>query len=128
MEAQQRTEQDLLSLLTPLTTRVGANEPAVIQPLQGQASVRRYHRLALGQQSFIVMELGTDPYRCEEICEAPPLRAEPPFIEVQRYLQSGDVAVPQVIDYFANEGVIVLEDLGNRTLVATGWTKQWHVL
>jgi len=80
--------------------------------LPPQASLRRYVRLRRGEERFIamVMPQGTGP---EEIGG---MTGAEPFLVVQRYLEERDIPVPRIYGHVPDEGVVVLEDLGDWTL------------
>lgn len=91
-----------------------------VTKLFGQASARQYFRVALKSdpaKTYVVMKLPqgfSSP--AEEITkthlDAP---KEFPFLNVQRYLSHLGVKVPQVFGQDADAGLILLEDLGDRT-------------
>jgi aminoglycoside/choline kinase family phosphotransferase len=84
----------------------------------GDASSRRYHRVSIeggSPASVIVMELPADPLKSDEASgKAQP--SELPFLNIQRYLESGGIAVPKIYGYDAEAGLMLLEDLGDATL------------
>lgn len=78
-----------------------------IEKLPGDASTRRYYRIKSGGMSFIVMK--TDPFSDEG--------PRYPFLIVQRHLAEAGVDVPRVLDFDAARGFVLLEDLGDVTLL-----------
>ena len=78
-----------------------------VQKLPGDASTRMYYRLHISGKSYVLMKM--------ESFEEHGLRL--PFIEVQSHLKNAGVDVPQVIDFDAARGFILLEDLGDVTLL-----------
>jgi N-acetylmuramate 1-kinase len=91
--------------------------------LAGDASSRRYHRALLrapgAPQSIIVMELpaGTGlPLSSEELAIFKEGPRELPFLNVHRFLTRIDVKVPAFYGYWENEGILLLEDLGDTAL------------
>jgi aminoglycoside/choline kinase family phosphotransferase len=96
---------------------------ASLASLAGDASSRRYHRVALtGERtpaSIIVMELpgGSGlPLSSEELAIFKQGPRELPFVNVHRFLSAIGVNVPLVYRYWANEGILFLEDLGDTAL------------
>ncbi len=93
-----------------------------ITPLAGDASSRRYYRalLAGGASpcSVVVMELGESilPLSSEELAlfEEPP--QELPFVNLHRFLSRLGVRIPKLYGYWVEEGILILEDLGDRSL------------
>jgi len=76
--------------------------------LPGDASTRRYYRLqAQGGESYIVMRMETFAEQGKDL----------PFLVVQQHLSEAGVDVPQVLDVDPERGFILLEDLGDVTLL-----------
>ena len=76
--------------------------------IPGDASTRRYYRIKSGEQSFIAMQMETFSDQGEK---------KLPFLEVQRHLKAAGVDVPNVLDLDPARGYILLEDLGDVTLL-----------
>jgi len=85
-----------------------------VKRLAGHASSRSYWRVGTPPCSAVVMVMPPDA-KPEEVTKGG-ARAELPFIEVQRYLDSLGVRVPRVLSWLAAEGLMVLEDLGDEML------------
>jgi aminoglycoside/choline kinase family phosphotransferase len=93
-----------------------------LAPLAGDASSRRYYRArvesAAGPASLVVMELGGSalPLSSEELAvfKTPP--KELPFLNVQRFLADLGVRVPALYGAWVDDGVLLLEDLGDAVL------------
>lgn len=93
-----------------------------ITPLAGDASSRRYYRALLEgprvSPSVIVMELAGSslPLSSEELAifKQPP--EELPFLNLHRFLSRLGVRIPALYGHWAEEGVLLLEDLGDRCL------------
>ena len=108
--------QELLRRITPVVAHLlGTTEPEIV-PLNREASARHYWRLQSNENSVILMELGSDPYRCEEICDQVPQWDELPFVSVQRFLAQGNVSVPEIYHVDEQNGILLLEDAGDITL------------
>ncbi len=82
-----------------------------IQPLSGDASNRRYFRLTLdgpienqGLHSLMAMQLDQ------------PQEGEMDWLLIQAYLAELKLPVPKVYDYSPEDGILILEDLGDLTL------------
>ena len=92
-------------------------------PLQGDASTRSYFRAcrrdrgAVGPQTFIVMQLPADALRSDEGGAQPDLDRLP-FLEVAELLREREVPVPEVYAEDLDAGIVLLEDLGDRTFYA----------
>jgi len=78
-----------------------------IHRIPGDASTRRYYRIQSDKASFILMQM--------EGFEEQGLKL--PFIEVQKHLQGAGVDVPTILDVEPARGFILLEDLGDITLL-----------
>jgi aminoglycoside/choline kinase family phosphotransferase len=89
------------------------------QLLFGQASARQYFRIKCSAQTYVVMKLPEGfASKAEEITKIADgfVLNEPAFLNVQRYLDSLSIRVPQVLGIDAPQGFILLEDLGDKTL------------
>ncbi len=80
------------------------SEQFKIYSLAGDASSRKYYRLIQNERSWVVMSW--EPFVVEKY----------PFLSVLEHFAKHGVNVPQVHSVYANEGMIVLEDLGDLTL------------
>jgi aminoglycoside/choline kinase family phosphotransferase len=93
-----------------------------LAPLAGDASSRRYYRAEVegtaAPASLIVMQLAGSslPLSSEELAifREPP--KELPFLNVHRFLRQISVRVPELYGAWADEGILLLEDLGDRSL------------
>ncbi len=108
---------DLIAKIAPAVREICGAGELKLTTLPGGASLRRYHRIDVAggkPASLVLMELGEDPLRSEEANgkEAP---KELPFLNVQRYLRSGKISVPDIYRFDPTEGLIYLEDLGDIT-------------
>jgi aminoglycoside/choline kinase family phosphotransferase len=94
------------------TGRDAAHLPVV--RLAGHASMRSYWRVGAPPASHVVMVMppGAGP---EEITKGG-RPAVDPFVDVQGYLASIGVRVPAILRFEADEGLMVLEDLGDQML------------
>ncbi len=78
-----------------------------ISRIPGDASARKYYRVTSESKSFILMSMG--PFVEQQ--------SELPFLTVQKHLKRSGVDVPEVLDVDPERGLIVLEDLGDVTLL-----------
>lgn len=98
--------------------------PLKITALAGDASTRRYFRIVDGGEkasSYIMMVLG-EKGGAEEAGSAN-YGGELPFIAVHRMLQSIGVDIPKIHHFDENNGLMLLEDLGDQTLLAWAQTQ-----
>jgi hypothetical protein len=72
-------------------------------PLAGDASFRRYHRVALGSRRAVLMDA------------PPPGEDVRPFVAVARHLKALGLSPPAVLAEDAEAGLLLLEDLGDDT-------------
>ena len=86
-------------------------EPWNLSALVGDASHRKYFRLGLGEDSYIVML--TKPFSAKEDS----------FIQVQKSYEEAKVHVPKIKAYSEKLGVVVLEDLQDVMLETFAETK-----
>jgi aminoglycoside/choline kinase family phosphotransferase len=93
-----------------------------IVPLAGDASSRSYYRARIdgpsGPDSLVVMQLAGSslPLSSEELAifREPP--KELPFLNVHRFLARLNVRVPTLYGQWTDDGVVLLEDLGDQLL------------
>ena len=78
-----------------------------IEKLPGDASTRSYYRVKANDQWMVAMSM--EPFS--------ELGLNVPFLAIQKHLHSCGVDVPQVIDLEPSKGLILLEDLGDITLL-----------
>ena len=96
---------------------------ASLRPLAGDASSRRYYRAALiggnTPPSTIVMELPSGsslPLSSEELAIFKEAPQELPFLSLHRFLSAIGVRVPRLYGQWPQEGILLLEDLGDVAL------------
>lgn len=74
---------------------------AVIAPLAGDASFRRYFRVQAGERRAVLMD-------------APPPHEDPrPFLKVARWLSERDFGAPEIYGEALDHGLVLLEDFGD---------------
>jgi aminoglycoside/choline kinase family phosphotransferase len=92
-----------------------------IRPLAGDASSRLYFRVELDRASsptaVLMVQTGSGlSISSDELSSAGPMPDEMPFLNVQRYLRSRGVAVPEVYAEDSGKGIAMLEDVGDTSL------------
>ncbi|MEW6055872.1 MAG: phosphotransferase [Bdellovibrionota bacterium] len=92
-------------LIRSWLSRLGSS--VVMTQIPGDASSRRYYRVRTRNSSFIAMK--TQPF--DDLGE------QLPFVQVQRHLSKLGVNVPQILDFEAKQGMMLLSDLGDETLL-----------
>lgn len=88
--------------------RIGANhrlEPATLRPASADASFRRYLRVDAAGGSLIIMDAPPDKENCE------------PFVKVAQLMAEAGLNVPRVLDWDRAQGFMLLDDLGDRTMI-----------
>lgn len=75
--------------------------------LPGDASTRSYYRLWTKEKSFVMMKMENFSAQGANL----------PFITLQKHLSSNGIDVPTILDMDADRGMILLEDLGDVTLL-----------
>ncbi|MFO1463394.1 MAG: phosphotransferase [bacterium] len=92
--------------------------PVSLDKLFGEASYRVYYRAVLqGGESLIVMQMPPGRQSAsEEITNYQGPKLEPPFLNVARYLEKNSIPAPKVLDTDLASGLILLQDLGDKTL------------
>jgi aminoglycoside/choline kinase family phosphotransferase len=107
----------LTEVLVPFVRESTGGEEGTVETLVGDASTRRYHRVRIkggDPASVVVMELPDEPLKSDEATGSGP-PPELPFLNVQRYLAKAGFPVPNVLRVDLSRGLLVLEDLGDRT-------------
>ncbi len=92
--------------------------PREIQPLTGDVSPRRYFRVVLADGATAI--LANYPEEVRPACER--------FLRTTRILDGAGVRVPRVLAGDCEEGWMLVEDLGRRTLGEWGWGRPWSEL
>ncbi|HTP30455.1 MAG TPA: phosphotransferase [Anaeromyxobacteraceae bacterium] len=109
------TEERVRQAVARATGRDAKTDPA--RRLAGHASMRSYWRVGTPPCSHVVMVLPPDA-RPEEVTKG----ARPdidPFVDVQRYLRTLGVRVPEILSFYRDDALgslMVLEDLGDEML------------
>jgi len=93
---------------------VDASGQIRLQAMVGDASTRRYFRITVDNETFVVMYLPQDAHRSDEITKAGN-PGELPFLQVAAFLSEGGIGTPEIILSRVDERVIILEDLGDET-------------
>lgn len=83
-----------------------------IFPLAGDASNRRYYRIVVDNNSWVLMRW--EPFDPNNY----------PFLSVLNHFRKNGVNVPQVIATSPEDGLVLLEDLGDLTLERKFWESQ----
>jgi len=110
MTGQAMTRQDIDERLAQLTGwgrsvllgkgHAGAAD-AVVTPLSGDASFRRYFRIHLPEQRFLLVDAPPPQEDCR------------PFVHVARRLQDGGLFSPEVLAVDFDQGMMLIEDMGD---------------
>ncbi len=89
-----------------------------IHKLFGHASYRTYYRITLPDgKTYILMQMPAGAASLsEEITNYEGPKDELPFVNIQRYLKSLQLHVPELYCWDAEKKIIVLEDVGDRHL------------
>ena len=91
--------------LAPLAARLQLR-PETLRPASADASFRRYLRLdGIAGESLIVMDAPPDKEDCA------------PFVKIQALMAQAGLSVPQILDWDAPNGFMLLNDLGSKTVI-----------
>jgi len=88
------------------------SEDFKVYSLAGDASNRRYYRVILDHQSWVLMRW--EPYDPNNY----------PFLSVLQHFAKAEVHVPEVVFQSPQDGLVLLEDLGDLTLERKFWESQ----
>jgi aminoglycoside/choline kinase family phosphotransferase len=80
-------------------------KPATLRPASADASFRRYLRIDADDGSRIVMDAPPDKENCA------------PFVHVARLMADAGLNVPRVLEWDEPQGFMLLDDLGDRTMI-----------
>ena len=86
-----------------------------VYQLAGDASARRYYRVVVDHESWGLMVW--EPFKNDGTY---------PFLSVRDHFEKHGVAVPKVAGLSPDEGLVLLEDLGDLTLERKFWENQSH--
>lgn len=100
--------------LNPFLTRSLGSDAYKVFSLAGDASNRRYYRVVLDNQSWVLMRW--EPFDPNSY----------PFLSVLNHFAKNGVHVPEVVSMSPEEGLVLLEDLGDLTLERKFWESQSH--
>ena len=116
-------DEDLRGEVARLTRAAWDRDVAIVDvaPLAGDASSRRYFRVRLEGASVptavLMVQSGSGlSISSDELSSLGETPAEMPFLNVQRYLRSREIAVPDVYAADSARGLALLEDIGDTTL------------
>ncbi|WP_253720790.1 aminoglycoside phosphotransferase family protein [Bdellovibrio bacteriovorus] len=98
--------------LVPFLSRSLQSDSYKVFSLAGDASNRRYYRVVLDNQSWVLMRW--EPFQPDNY----------PFLSVLNHFAKNGVHVPQVVSMSPEEGLVLLEDLGDLTLERKFWESQ----
>lgn len=98
--------------LIPFLSRSLQSDNYKVLSLAGDASNRRYYRVVQDNNSWVLMRW--DPFQPDNY----------PFLSVLNHFAKNGVHVPKVIAMSPEEGLVLLEDLGDLTLERKFWESQ----
>lgn len=88
---------------------------APVHKLKGEASSRTYYRVGAAPESWVLMVMPPSSLTQSDEKTKGLAPDELPFLNVQRYLKSLGIRVPDIFHFDADAGVMVLEDLSDLT-------------
>lgn len=100
------------NVLAFLTISLGTEQFQLV-PLAGDASSRRYYRIILNDQSWVLM--AWEPFVDNN---------KYPFLSVLSHFSKNKIQVPSVKAVSGKDGLVLLEDLGDLTLERKFWESQ----
>lgn len=100
--------------LEPFLKKALKSDAYKLFQLAGDASNRRYYRAVLDNQSWVLMRW--EPFDPNNY----------PFISVLKHFANNGVRVPEIVAMSPDEGLVLLEDLGDLTLERKFWESQNH--
>jgi aminoglycoside/choline kinase family phosphotransferase len=91
-----------------VSAQIKEKQFSVIQ-LAGDASARRYYRVIKDEKTWVLMHW--EPF----------ISADYPFLSVQKHFETCGVHVPEIVAVGADQGLLLLDDLGDLTLERKFW-------
>jgi N-acetylmuramate 1-kinase len=104
---------DAAALARRATSTTG---PVVGSPMPGGASARRFARLHLDSGKTLVAIHVPDAHRSDELEKPAGSSARWPFLEIRDLLARRGIQVPAVVCEACDQGLLLVEDLGDLTL------------
>ncbi len=104
--------------LARLVARSFGAPPSDVTPMPGGASTRRYFRVTAGDPEVNLVAMFVPDARPEEVTTAGTEGARWPFLEVAALLAERGVSVPKIHGEACDQGLLLIEDLGDDTLAA----------
>lgn len=102
------------ALQRALERLTGREGPYEVQEMQGGASTRRFFRVRLGDGGSLVAMFV--PGKSQEIAKASEEGRRWPFLEVRDLLDARGVRVPHILAEACDDGILLVQDLGEDTL------------
>ena len=96
------------SIYNWVSQKINSSQFSVIQ-LAGDASARRYYRIIQDEKTWVLMNW--EPFQEKDY----------PFLSVQKHFDSCQVHVPEIVAIGADQGLLLLDDLGDLTLERKFW-------
>lgn len=90
--------------------------PVVGMPMPGGASTRKFARFQFNGSESLVAIYVPDAHQSDEIDKSTGKSTRWPFLEVRDLLESRGIRVPKVLCEACDQGVLLVEDLGDVTL------------
>jgi aminoglycoside/choline kinase family phosphotransferase len=81
---------------------------AVVEPLAGDASDRSFFRIRIPGLASLVAMVHPEPFRLEDL----------PYFQHARFLREIGADVPAIVSSYPGEGILLLQDLGDETLMS----------
>jgi len=91
-----------------VSTQIKEKQFSIIQ-LAGDASARRYYRIVKDERTWVLMSW--EPFIAKDY----------PFLSVQKHFETCGVHVPEIVAVGADQGLLLLDDLGDLTLERKFW-------
>ncbi len=88
---------------------LGSHQNITLSPLAGDASTRRYYRITDNVNSWVLMDM--EPFDLNEL----------PFSNIEEHFRLNGINVPQIYSLRPEDGLLLIEDLGDLTLERKFW-------
>jgi aminoglycoside/choline kinase family phosphotransferase len=98
---------------------MGEIGPISVTPMPGGASTRQYARVGFPSGKTAIAMYVPEAHGSDEIVKGTLSSARWPFLEVRDLLAERGIRVPHILHEACSDGLLLVEDLGDRTLAVT---------
>jgi aminoglycoside/choline kinase family phosphotransferase len=115
--SEETIKEQINTVLTDWQTASGTApaRPLRITPLTPDASLRRYFRVTF-EDGTSVLAMHFDSLACPEFGSGPKIDSDRAYVELSKFFEARQVAVPRLLFDARERSLLLIEDLGDQTL------------